>query len=411
VHGATVTRRLAWSERLARWNARRHELSLYLVSHPLVFVLIELLRRIGGVVRVPGLGVAVSDAFVARAVLADEEHFSKAGPGSAGVFYDQVMGRRALLNMDGAEHLALRKRIGDLFTPSYLKVVAHDVLRPSLGELERQLNAGETVDLVPFIHLLTGRMMCHELGFTPPPGQEDRTYQELYDLGERLISSLKLTSRRLGPAEAHRARQTFDDLMGIARRSDSSENSMVARLRSAGLDTNEVEAVLGSLFLVGTQTVSTALPRIVAVLLDTRQMSRLRAEPQLMQQAIDEALRLIVPSPLTLRRVSKSVVIEGHRFREGERAIVLMYNAAKDGRVFPSPMFFDVERRHPPAGRHIWFGVGQHFCLGFSLAQFEIRWVLESLLRSGDLEIVGRSAARNVLLPAYRSLRVRRKVA
>jgi cytochrome P450 len=400
-----------WSERLARWNARRHELALYLVSHPFVFVLIELLRRIGGVVRIPGLGVAVNDVLVARAVLADEEHFSKTGPGSAGVFYDQVMGRRALLNMDGAEHLALRKRIGDLFTPAYLKVVAHDVLAPSLGELERQLNAGHTVDLVPFIHLLTGRMMCHELGFTPPTGQENRTYHELYDLGERLISSLKVTSRQLAPAEAIRARKTFDELMEIARRSNNSENSMLARLRSAGLDANEVEAVLGSLFIVGTQTVSTALPRIVALLLDTHQMRRLRAEPQLMQQAIDEALRLIVPSPLTLRRVSKSVVLAGHHFHEGERVIVLMYNAAKDSRVFPSPLFFDIERRHPAAGRHIWFGVGQHFCLGFSLAQFEIRWVLEALLRAGDLEIVGRSAARNVLLPAYRSLRVRRKVA
>jgi len=387
------------------------------VSHPIVFVLIELLRRIGAVVRVPGLGVAVNDVLVARAVLADEEHFSKTGPGSAGVFYDQVMGRRALLNMDGAEHLALRKRIGDLFTPAYLKVVAHDVLAPSLGELERRLNAGDTVDLVPFIHLLTGRMMCHELGFTPSPGQEDRTYHELYDLGERLISTLKLTSRQLAPAEALRARQTFDELMGIARRSyaaaadDNRDSSMVARLRSAGLDTNDVEAVLGSLFLAGTQTVSTALPRIVAVLLDTHQITRLRAEPQLMQQAIDEALRLIVPSPITLRRVSKSVVIAGHRFHEGERVIVLMYNAAKDHRVFSSPLFFDIERRHPAAGRHIWFGVGQHFCLGFSLAQFEIRWVLEALLRAGELEIVGRSAARNVLLPAYRSLRVRRKVA
>jgi hypothetical protein len=46
--------------------------------------------------------------------------------------------------------------------------------------------------------------------------------------------------------------------------------------------------VLGSLFLVGTQTVSTALPRIVAILLDTRQMGRLRVESQLMQQAIEE---------------------------------------------------------------------------------------------------------------------------
>jgi cytochrome P450 len=360
------------------------------------------------------LGIAVSDVFVARAILGDEENFSKSGPGSAGIFYDQVMGRRALLNMDGDEHLALRKRIGDLFTPAFLKTVARDVLGPSLAALEGRLNAGETVDLVPFVHLLTGRMICHELGFTPPEGYEEETYRELYDLGERLVSSLKLTSRQLAPGEAMRARRTFEQLMEIARpRVDTppeSDNSMVGRLRAAGLDPDEVQAVLGSLFLVGTQSVSTALPRIVALLVDTRQMERLRSEPQLMQRAIDEALRVIVPSPLTLRRVSHDVIVAGHRFRSGDRVIVLMYNAAKDRRVFPSPLFFDIERSHPAAGRHLWFGVGQHFCLGFSLAQFEIRWVLEALLRVGEVQIAGRNAARNVLLPSYRSLRVRRRV-
>ena len=190
----------------------------------------------------------------------------------------------------------------------------------------------------------------------------------------------------------------------------ASASSIFARLRAAGLEVNEVEAVLGSLFVVGTQTVSTALPRIVALLLDSGQMSRLRVEPHLMQQAIDEGLRVTVPTPVTLRGVKSEVLIGGHHFRPGDRVVILTYNVAKDARLFPAPWSYDIDRRHPAAGRHLWFGVGQHFCLGFSLAQFEIRWVLESLLRvDGGIEIVGRRAARGVLLPAYATLRIRRR--
>ena len=360
----------------------------------------------------PFFGIAVGDAELVRTIIADEEHFSKSGPGSAGVFYDQVMGRRALMNMDGAAHQELRRRIGDLFAPSYLTVVAREVLEPTIARLEAELSTGATVDLVPFAHLLTGRMICHQLGFTPAVEHEEETYLKLYDTGERLVGSLRLSRRALSGSEIARARRTYDELMAIARTSASKnvlETSIVARLRSAGLDETEVEGVLGSLFLVGTQSVSTALPRIVALLLDTGEMARLRAAPELIDRAIDEGLRYVVPSPVTLRRVAKTITLDGHRFREGDRVVVLTYNAAKDPQVFPSPFVFDIGRHHPAAGRHLWFGAGQHFCLGFGLAHMEIRWVLESLLRAGEVEVVSRRAARGVLLPAYGTFRIRKR--
>jgi cytochrome P450 len=392
--------------RTARWNEAR----VYLASHPLAFLLVELLGLRGGVVRIPGLGVVVSGATAAREILEDEEHFSKSGPGSAGVFYEQVMGGRVLMDMDGEEHRALRRRIGDLFSPTYLRVIAADVIAPPVSALTASLRAGRTVDLVPFVHELTGRMMFHQLGLNAP-AREESAYHEMWALGEKLIAPLGLRTRRLTATQAAHARAAYERLIAPVRATYAAagtDNSVVSRLRAAGLAVEEVEGIMAALFLVGTQTVSTALPRLVAILADTHELESLRGQRERLQGAIDEGLRLIVPSPVMLRSVRAATTVRGRRYRAGERVVILTYNLAKDHTVFVDPRRFDATREHPPVGRNIWFGVGQHFCLGFALAHLEIGSVLEALLElGGRLQIVERRPARHVLIPAYERLCVR----
>jgi cytochrome P450 len=252
-------------------------------------------------------------------------------------------------------------------------------------------------------------MMCHQLGINPPPGREQATFLEMYALGEELISPLRLYTRRLSGAQLAKAKGIYAKLMRPARDSaDVAETSMVARLSAAGLSVEEVEGVLGALFVVGTQTVSTTLPRLVALLVDSGQIAALRARPELAQRAIDEGFRCIVPTPIMLRRVTEDVRVTDWRFRAGDRVVIATYNLAKASDLYPAPRRFDILRVHPSAGRHLWFGVGQHFCLGFALAQLEVRSVLDMLLGlPDDLEVVSRHSARGILIPAYRSLTVR----
>jgi cytochrome P450 len=100
--------------------------------------------------------------------------------------------------------------------------------------------------------------------------------------------------------------------------------------------------------------------------------------------------------------------VHGHRFAAGSRAFVFTYNLAKDARLFPSPQRFDITRPSDPRVRHLWYGAGPHFCLGYALAQRELCAVLEALLRpQGRLRVVRRRYARKVLLPGYSRLDVR----
>ena len=125
------------------------ERRVQLGAHPVAYPLLRALARVGPVVRVPRVGVVVSDAALARAVLTDTAAFAKTGPGSPAALWTPVVGPSVLLNMDGAEHTALRRALADLFTPSAVSALCARVLAGLCAELRDRLGAGEAVDLVP----------------------------------------------------------------------------------------------------------------------------------------------------------------------------------------------------------------------------------------------------------------------
>lgn len=388
-----------------------HELLIYAVSHPGALLFAETTRCLGDVVNVPGVGRVVNRAALARAILLDDERFRKTGPGSFGDVITQVLGESALLNMDGEAHRRLRGKLHELFSPAYLRIVEKDVLAPAIGELGEILAAGETVDLVRFTQLLTGRTTCHMLGLSVPEESAVERYLELFRTGRRLTESIRLSTRRLSASRVAAKRVAFEALTepvaAAYARDDFPERSVLARLRELGLTPDETRGVVTTLLMAGTQTLATAIPRLVALLVDSGQQTLLRAEPGLRQGTIDEGLRFIVPSPVMVRRVHRDAIVDGTHFRAGERVLVLNYNLLKHGGLYPRPRRFDVRREQPAEARNLWFGAGHHYCLGFALAQLQLRLVLDVLAGlPRELRVRGRSYAWRAFLPGYTRLEV-----
>jgi cytochrome P450 len=389
-----------------------HELLVYAADHLPALLLVEAVRHLGAVVYVPGVGYMVNDPELGKAILEDSDAFTKTGPGSMGSMITQVLGENALMNMEGPAHRALTSRLHDLFSAAYLDVVSRQVLAEPAARLRRELVDGRDVDLVRFMHRLSGKMICHMLGVTVDREAEDETYERLWAVGARLTAPIGLTTTRLDERDVAARRATFEELMGYAResfeRNDGQSDSVIQRLRNLGMSFDEVKSVTAALLTVGTQTVSAAVPRAVALLIDTGQLTLLRARPELRTGAIDEALRYVVPAPIMLRSVEKTRTVAGHEFEAGRRVLILAYNLMKHPRWFPKPRRFDITRQHDRKVKHLWFGAGSHFCLGFNLAFREIGTVLEVLeALPGDLSVVRRRYARNVLIPTYSSLVVR----
>jgi cytochrome P450 len=401
------------AQRLLPAGSRRssfNESRVYLASHPLAFVLIRLIGKFGRSFRLPGIGTVVSSADLARAVLLDPR-FSKSGPGSAGEIITQVMGPRAILNQDGEEHLAVRRALQDLFAPAYVSGFVAATARPLAEVAAARLAAGEEVDVVRLARCMTGAAVMRMLGSSPEEATEEG-YLRMFARGERLIARFPIGRRRVPAGMLAAARRDFLSLTdGAAAGYRSSDgDSIIGRLRGLGFDWEDARGMVAVMILAGTETVSTALPRMVAILVDHGSWPVLASGPALLDATIDEALRMIVPSPVMLRSANEEVELGGRRFRRGERVVLPTYNLARDVRHIPGdPERFDPARPMPAGIRHMWFGHGAHFCLGYPLAKAELRTALEALLAaSPDLEIVRRRAARRVLFPHYASLVVRR---
>lgn len=389
-------------------TARPNDAWLNLAAHPIGWPISRLARRLGGVVRVPGFGVLVSDAEVAHDILMRDEEFTKNGPGSLSEIVTQVLGPFALINMDGEAHKRLRGTLTDILSPARSRVLLQGCEAP-LASLRQRLTSGETVDLAAFMRELGGRVTLDMLGSAEPDERRGPVALELFALGERIAAALTFTP--MSDARAAEVRADCDGLSAHAlsgwNASEAGGVSLVGRLRELGLSFEEAKGVLTVFFLTGTLTTSNALPRIVALLVDSGQFAMLREHPELIGPALSEGLRYATPVPATMRIARDSAIIGGKRIARGARIIVLTSNLARDPRMFADPDRFDITRAPNPRARNLWYGAGVHFCLGFALAQRELQMVLESLVSvPGTLRIVRRKAARGVLLPSYARLEI-----
>jgi len=105
---------------------------------------------------------------------------------------------------------------------------------------------------------------------------------------------------------------------------------------------------------------------------------KLRADPSLIPEAVDELLRFESPVQLTGRMAVEDVEVGGQRIRAGEFTLLVLGAANRDPSQFPDPDRLNVTR---PERRHVAFGHGPHFCLGAALARLEGEVAFATLLR------------------------------
>jgi cytochrome P450 len=374
-------------------------------AHPLAFPLACAVRRMGPALYVPGIGHVVSDPSIARAVLVDDEGFSKNGPGSAGELITQVMGDYALLNLEGEPHRELRSILMPALNASAVHRLVEEVWAPRLDMMASNLRAGGRVDLARLATILTGRTMRLLLGIGHL-GDSDAASVATFHLGERMVSVVRLRDRPLSPRIVARSRKHFlamtDEI--AAGMAGAPSASIIGRLRSAGFDQKQIRGVGAALLLTGTGTVSTALPRMVALVSDAGVWDRLDSRSA-RSSTIDECLRIVTPSPVMLRSVRRDTVIANHRFREGRRVAILTYIAV---RGFEDADQFEPGRELPSSVAGLHFGAGIHHCIGYALARAELDLSLERLSTAGPLRVSRRAAAHRVLIPRYRLLEVER---
>lgn len=121
------------------------------------------------------------------------------------------------------------------------------------------------------------------------------------------------------------------------------------------------------------------------------QFELVRANPDLIPAAFNEALRYDAPVPLFGRVVTRDVDVEGTVIPAGEQVALLFASGNRDPRHYPDPERFDV-RRNPVD--NLSFGHGIHTCAGMGLARLEAHAVLGALARRVRRYTVGEGTRR-----------------
>jgi len=192
------------------------------------------------------------------------------------------------------------------------------------------------------------------------------------------------------PEEYAGAKRASDALMAtlervVALKHDRPGDDLVTALIRARdgeerLTRPELLSSIFQLIVAGHDTTANLIGNgMVALLTHPEQMRRLQADPDLLEDAVEELLRFDPPAPhATFRYTTEPVELGGQTIPAGSQVIVNLAAANRDPALNANPNVLDLARA---AGRHLAFGHGIHFCLGARLARMEGHVALGTLVR------------------------------
>ena len=364
-----------------------------------VWAAIEALRDSGPVYRSPGAWVATSHDLV-KEVLASGE-FRAGNP----MYSDTPLGRLAmrtasrvvhpveppsLLVVEPPEHTRYRKMVSRVFTVRAVQELRTRTEKIA-GELldELALEHGP-VDLVErYCATLPVTIIAEILGV--PEADRDR----VLELGAAAAPSLDFGLTWADFRHVDDGLRAFDgwldEHLARLRRApgdDLLSQLVLARDEQGELTAAELKATAGLVLAAGFETTVNLLANGIVLLREhPDQLERLRTEPSLWPNAVDEVLRLDPPVLFTGRMTVTGAQLGGEDVPAGTGVLTVLAGANRDPEVFPDPTAFDVAREN--AREHVSFSGGRHFCLGASLARMEGEIGLRALFdRFPDLELL-----------------------
>ncbi|MFG2301894.1 cytochrome P450 [Actinacidiphila glaucinigra] len=290
------------------------------------------------------------------------------------------------LRLDDPEHHRLRtlamRPFGPPHSPGRVDAMRGEITRIT-AELVDGLRGRDHVDIVDDLaYPLPVTVICRLLGV---PREDEPRFREWTDLlvasadispGEDTAARaeagrtarMEMGAYLLGLAEQRRGRPTGDLLSDFVNEPDP-------ELR---LTEEELAMTAILLLIAGHETTVNLITNGVLTLLrhpDT--LERLRREPELLPETVEELLRYEPPVHLRERIPLADVEIAGTVVPKGTSVILALASGSRDPLRFQDPDRFDPARKD---NEHFGFGSGIHLCYGAPLARIEAHAALGALL-------------------------------
>jgi cytochrome P450 len=293
----------------------------------------------------------------------------------------------SMLFRDPPAHTRLRALVSKAFTPRMLESWRGRIHQIVSRSVERAKLRGEIDVIADLAFPLPATVICEMLGL--PTEDQDRCRRWT----NALTKSLDPVMSAAEADELGFAAVEFRDYLAgrvSERRDRPGEDLMTALIaaREQGdrLSQDELISTISLLFVAGHETTTNLIGNgLLALLRNPDQLRRLRDDPSLLRNAIEELLRYDSPVQFVVRTVKQPIDLDGDQMAPGDPVLLLVAAANRDPAQFKEPDVLDLGRHDI---RHLSFGGGIHFCLGSVLARMEGQIALGALVSNFDrLEI------------------------
>lgn len=323
-----------------------------------------------------------------RAVPADQR---KVYPEDMKPFYE--LERHSLLELDGPDHLRLRRLVADGFSRTSMALIAADVSQIA-DSLIDAFPKGEPFDLLEaYSQPLTAMSIASLLGI----GRENG--EKLHEWSGAMVAMYQARRDCETERAAARAACEFSAFVDkcIAEQRKSGCQGMLANLMIAEtnglISTEELQSTVILVLNAGLEATAHSIGNAVDLLMRFPER-RLALMPENIEGTVEECLRFAPPLHLFWRYANKSVRIGDTELASGSQIGCLLGSSSRDDAVWPDGEVFDPFRLR---ARHQSFGVGLHACVGAALARLELQIALPALFsRCPDIRIAAQPKVANL---------------
>jgi cytochrome P450 len=287
---------------------------------------------------------------------------------------------RTMLVLDPPDHTRLRGLVNKAFTARRVADMRPRIRKIVDAQLDRVIDKGEMDVMRDLAHRLPVIVICDMLGI---PEDHRAPFLAGSNVNGRILEPVPMTREEIDQANRNTqmAGAYFRQLCDLRRREPQDDlTTELVRAEEAGdkLTAEELEANIGLLFGAGHETTTNLIGNgLLALHRQPDQWERLKADPSLIPNAIEELLRYDSSVQLTGRVTNTEVEVGGVKLAESESIIALLGAANRDPAQYPDPDRLDVGREHI---RPMSFGGGIHHCLGAQLARLEAELVFAALI-------------------------------
>jgi cholest-4-en-3-one 26-monooxygenase len=291
-----------------------------------------------------------------------------------------------MLNMDPPIHTKLRMLVGKGFQPKAIYA-----LEPHIREITKRIvdniAARGECDFVTDVAAELPLEVIAELVGVP---LDER--HKIFEWSNRMMDGYGYSREdaRQAGVEMIAYAQTLAEGRRENRRDDLISILVDAEVDGEKLNDIEIDVFFLLLMVAGNETTRNLISGGMKALIENPdQRERLMADDTLFDSAVEEMLRYVTPVMQFRRRATCDTEIRGVPIPAESKVVYWYVSGNRDEDVFLNPHQFDVGRDPNP---HITFGAGgPHFCLGFNLAQLEIKVMFQELLgRVPDMQLAGR---------------------